>query len=73
MIDCDSETWGDVETYLTAAIQRAQTELASPALDWSMTQYVRGRLIELQKILDLPAAQRAQREPILTLKPGEIY
>lgn len=73
MIDRDSESWRDVEHYLQSAIQRAQTELASPALDWSMTQYARGRLIELQKILDLPAAQRAQREPILTLQPGEIY
>lgn len=73
MIDRDSESWRDVEHYLKSAIQRAQNELASPALDWPMTQYVRGRLIELQKILDLPAAQRAQQEPVFILKPGEIY
>lgn len=73
MIDRDSESWRDVENYLTAAIQHAKAELASPALDWPMTQYVRGRLVELQKILDLPVAQQTQREPVLTLKPGEIY
>ena len=70
MIDRDSETWLDVETYLKAAIQRAQAELASPALDWPMTQYARGRLVELQKLLNWPVAQR---EPVLTLQPGEIY
>lgn len=73
MIDRDSESWRDVEHYLQSAIQRAQDELASPALDWPMTQYVRGRLTELQQILDLPAVQRAQQEPVFMLKPGEIY
>lgn len=73
MIDRDSESWRDVEHYLQAAIRLAHEELASPALDWPMTQYVRGRLVELQKILDLPAAQHAQREPVFMLQPGEIY
>ena len=62
MIDLDSDTWRDVAAFVTDAIEQATAELRSPALDYPNTQRVRGQLLALASVLNLPATQHPGSE-----------
>lgn len=71
MIDQDSETWRDVLNFLKSSHDHAIAELKSPALDHANTQLTRGKLLTLEALQALPAAQRAASD--LSTTPEDYY
>lgn len=61
MIDLDSDTWRDVSAFLETEHDRALAALSSPALDLPMTQFLRGQLMALRSVQDLPQMQQQQQ------------
>jgi len=58
MIDVYSETWTDIMQFAESMKASLMPSLMNPAMSFEQTQYIRGKLIILDEIIELPSAKK---------------
>ncbi len=58
MIDVYSETWTDIMQFAESMKASLMPSLMNPSTSFEQTQYIRGKLIILDEIIELPSAKK---------------
>jgi len=60
MININEDSWIEVNNYIQEELKKCRKRLESESIDYSTTQYIRGKIFSLRKISHLPY----EKEPI---------